>query len=61
VLEHRRARFEGHAFDASRLVSDRTTLTGFGDGTVAQLIEQSHDGGVTWETSFDAVYEPLRA
>jgi hypothetical protein len=44
-----------------RVVSDRTTLTGFGDGTVAQLIEHSRDGGITWEASFDAVYEPLRA
>jgi hypothetical protein len=61
VIEDRRARFEGQAFDKNRFLSDRTTLTGLADGTVAQLIEHSRDGGITWQTSFDAVYEPLRA
>jgi hypothetical protein len=54
-------RFEGHAFDEARRLADRTTLTAFGDGTVAQLIEHSFDGGRSWATSFDAIYEPLRA
>jgi hypothetical protein len=57
--EHRRVRFEGHAFDETRLLADRTTLTALADGTVAQLIEHSFDGGRTWTTSFDAIYEPL--
>jgi hypothetical protein len=29
------------------------------DRCVAQLIEQSPDGGTSWETTFDAVYERL--
>ena len=35
---------------------DRTTLTPLPDGRVRQVIEQSHDGGVTWQTGFDAYY-----
>jgi hypothetical protein len=58
VAEHRRVRFEGRAYDARHRVADRTTLTALGDGTVAQLIEHSRDGGRTWTTSFDAIYEP---
>jgi hypothetical protein len=51
-------RFEGEAFLPERRYPDRTTLTALPDGGVAQLIEHSLDAGVTWETSFDAVYEP---
>ena len=35
---------------------DRTTLTPLADGRVRQVIEQSHDHGVTWQTGFDAYY-----
>ena len=50
-------RFEGEAFGPSGSYPDRTTLTALPDGTVAQLIEYSRDGGATWVTSFDAIYE----
>jgi hypothetical protein len=40
-------------------VPARTTLTRLADGSVAQLIEQSPDGGATWQTTFDAVYTRL--
>jgi hypothetical protein len=52
LAEPGRVRFDGHA----GTVPARTTLTALGDGSVAQLIEQSSDGGETWETTFDAVY-----
>jgi hypothetical protein len=48
-------RFDGHIGS----VPARTTLTALTDGSVAQLIEQSSDGGETWETTFDAVYTRL--
>lgn len=35
---------------------DRTTLRPLPDGTVRQLVEVSIDNGLTWRTSFDAVY-----
>lgn len=37
---------------------DRTTLTPLEDGRVRQVIETSRDGGESWQTGFDAVYEP---
>ena len=49
-------RFEGHAFLGDVTLPDRTTLTALADGTVAQLIEHSLDGGATWRASFDAIY-----
>ena len=55
-----RVRFEGIAHADGAAFPDRTTLTALPDGGVGQLIEHSLDGGVTWKTSFDAVYEPLR-
>jgi len=36
---------------------DRTTLTQEADGKVRQLIETPADGGKTWVTTFDAVYQ----
>jgi hypothetical protein len=48
--------FAGTAFVAGRSFLDRTTLAPAPDGTVTQRIEQSLDGGRTWQTSFDAVY-----
>ncbi len=35
---------------------DRTTLTPMTGGRVRQVIEQSSDGGATWNVTFDAVY-----
>jgi hypothetical protein len=54
-----RVRFDGQAFLEGGAIPDRTTLAAEKDGTVSQLIEHSLDGGATWETSFDAVYERL--
>ncbi len=36
---------------------DRTTLSALADGSVRQKIEISHDGGETWQASFDAIYQ----
>ena len=35
---------------------DQTTLTPLPDGRGRQVIEQSRDGGVTWQTVYDAYY-----
>ncbi len=50
-------RFQGEIRqgDGSRLL-DRTTLAPVSDGRVRQVIEQSRDGGETWQMTFDAVY-----
>ena len=40
---------------------DRTTLTPLEDGRVRQVIEQSRDGGVSWNVGFDATYVPRAA
>lgn len=37
-------------------VLDRTTLTPLEQGKVRQVIEESRDGGKTWEVTFDAIY-----
>ena len=55
LAEPGRVRFDGHITTTPA----RTTLTAHADGTVGQLIEQSDDGGTTWETTFDAVYTRL--
>lgn len=55
LAEPGRVRFDGVAGTTPA----RTTLTALPEGCVGQLIEQSPDGGATWETSFDAVYTPL--
>jgi hypothetical protein len=39
-----------------RRVLDQTTLTPLSGGRVRQVIEQSLDGGVTWQTVYDANY-----
>lgn len=39
------------------LGQDRTTLTREADGKVRQLIETPTDGGRTWVTTFDAIYQ----
>ena len=41
--------------DGGKLL-DRTTLTPLPDGRVRQVIEQSRDGGVSWQTGYDAYY-----
>jgi len=58
--EPQRVRFQGHAYVDGASFPDRTTLTVLPGGGVAQLIEYSLDDGVSWKTSFDAVYTPLR-
>lgn len=60
LAEPARVRFQGVAYADGAAFPDRTTLTALPDGGVEQLIEHSLDGGATWKTSFDAVYEPLR-
>jgi hypothetical protein len=57
-VDDSRLRFEGQALVHEGRFPDRTTLTSLGDGTVSQLIEHSLDGGESWTTSFDAIYEP---
>ena len=59
VAEPGHVRFEGQAFLGGATLPDRTTLSVLPGGGVAQLIEHSLDGGATWRTSFDAVYERL--
>jgi hypothetical protein len=50
-------RFSGETYlPDGRAVPDRTTLIRQADGTVRQLIEQSPDGGKTWQPTFDAIY-----
>ena len=39
-----------------RKLLDQTTLTPLPDGRVRQVIEQSTDGGRTWQTVYDAYY-----
>ena len=50
--------FEGQV-GSNPAARSRTTLTPEPDGTVLQLIERSDDGGATWWTTFDAIYEPI--
>jgi len=59
LAEPGRARFAGTAFVDGLRFPDRTTLTARADGSVGQLIEHSLDGGESWKTSFDAIYERL--
>jgi hypothetical protein len=51
-------RFQGIVHANGVCYPDRTTLTARRDGTVRQVIEHSRDGGLTWETGFDAIYLP---
>jgi hypothetical protein len=49
--------FAGESFlPDGTAMPDRTTLIRLANGTVRQIIEQSRDGGKTWQTTFDAVY-----
>lgn len=49
-------RLEGDSIRGESVKRHRTTLTPRADGTVRQFIEESPDGGATWEVGFDAVY-----
>jgi tetratricopeptide (TPR) repeat protein len=51
-------RFQGELpqRDGSKIL-DRTTLTPLPGDRVRQVIEQSHDGGKTWDVGYDAIYE----
>lgn len=50
-------RFQGQLQDAAgNALLDRTTLAPLPDGSVRQHIESSTDEGITWKTTFDAVY-----
>ena len=60
LAEPGRVRFQGRAYVDGATFPDRTTLTSLPDGEVGQLIEHSLDDAVSWKTSFDAVYTPLR-
>jgi hypothetical protein len=51
-------RFQGEIpLESGRSYLDRTTLTPLDGDRVRQVIEISRDGGVTWRTTFDAIYE----
>ena len=58
-LEGGALRFQGELpqGDGSRVL-DRTTLYPLPEGRVRQVIEQSRDGGETWQVGFDAIYLP---
>jgi hypothetical protein len=50
-------RFQGEIpTQDGRSIFDRTTLTPLPGDRVRQVIEQSHDGGHTWEVGYDATY-----
>ncbi len=58
-LEGGALRFQGELPQADgNRVLDRTTLTPLPEGRVRQVIEQSRDGGETWQVGFDAIYIP---
>jgi len=51
-------RFQGEIpLKDGRRIQDRTTLTVLPGGRVRQLIEQSRDGGATWQ-SWEGIYTP---
>lgn len=57
ILTDGSVRFRGEIpLRDGRKVLDQTTLTPLADGTVRQVIEQSTDGGETWQTAYDAIY-----
>lgn len=54
-------RFSGTVYlPKGRTYIDRTTLTKMEGGKVHQVIESSLDGGKTWRTGFDAIYQPAK-
>ncbi len=57
VLDNGAVRFQGELrLPDGRIVLDRTTLTPLPENRVRQVIEQSADGGETWQVAFDALY-----
>ncbi len=59
VLKNGAVRFQGELRTASGgIVLDRTTLIPLEEGRVRQIIEQSADGGETWQLGFDGLYLP---
>lgn len=62
MIEHgdSMARFQGELIHPTRgTYLDRTTLTREPGSSVRQQIEISFDGGVTWQTTFDAIYRKV--
>ncbi len=54
------ARFQGDLVHPTRgAYLDRTTLSREPDGSVRQLIEISFDSGMTWHSTFDAIYRKV--
>ena len=50
-------RFVGkHMYKGGGTIDHRTTLTPLPDGRVRQFIEESRDGGATWQNTFDGYY-----
>lgn len=57
VLDNGAVRFQGEIRTPDGgLVLDRTTLIPVAENQVRQIIEQSVDGGETWQVAFDALY-----
>ncbi len=57
VADDGAVRFQGEIRQENgALILDRTTLFPLEEGRVRQLIEQSVDGGETWQKIFDALY-----
>lgn len=54
-------RFQGEIVGNTSVVLDRTSLMPMPQGKVRQVIEISRNGGTTWETTFDAIYIPVKA
>ncbi len=55
-------RLEGaHMYRGGATLPHRTTLTPLPDGRVHQYIEESPDGGATWQVGFDGYYSPRAA
>ena len=59
VADNGAVRFQGEIkLPNGDIVLDRTTLTPLAENRVRQVIEQSADGGETWQVGFDALYIP---
>lgn len=59
VADNGAVRFQGEIkLSNGDIVLDRTTLTPLAENRVRQVIEQSADGGETWQVGFDALYIP---
>ncbi len=57
VADSGAVRFQGEiVLPNGNIVLDRTTLTPLPENQVRQVVEQSADGGETWQVGFDALY-----